>query len=137
MLHKIAFGSVTMVIGTLYVFFGAVTEQPDDLKRASTLAFTTFVMFQMFNAINCRNYSKSVFEIGWFSNMYLIAACGGSIIMQIFVVYLPFLQYIFETVSLTSSELMYAILVSSSVFLMDEIWKWYGRKHNAININAL
>ena len=40
------------------------------------MAFTTFVMFQMFNALNCRNNSKSILELGFFTNKYFLLACG-------------------------------------------------------------
>jgi hypothetical protein len=43
--------------------------------------------------------------------------------MQILVLYVPFLQYIFETVPLTLSELVYSTLVASVVLILDELWK--------------
>jgi Ca2+-transporting ATPase len=85
MIHKVAVGSVMMLVGTLYVFFGAI-QVGQDPHYATTMAFTTFVMFQMFNALNCRNNNKSVFELGFFTNQYFLIAIGGSIIMQIFVI---------------------------------------------------
>jgi hypothetical protein len=47
-------------IGTLYVF---VSEMKDGgvSKRDTTMTFTTFVMFDMFNALCCRHNSRPVF----------------------------------------------------------------------------
>ena len=52
-----------IVVGTLFVFWyeladGVVTD------RDTTMTFTTFVMFDMFNALSCRSQEKSVFQIG-------------------------------------------------------------------------
>jgi Ca2+-transporting ATPase len=57
MITKIAIGSVIMLVGTLSMFFNALEEtstEDGENRRATTIAFTTFVMFQMFNALNCR-----------------------------------------------------------------------------------
>ena len=59
---------------------------------------------------------KEKIEIDWFF-------LGGSVVMQIFVLYVPFLQYIFETVPLTLPELVYSTLVASVVLILDELWK--------------
>jgi Ca2+-transporting ATPase len=55
-----------MVIGTLFVFFHALEDGVEEQRYATTLAFTTFVMFQMFNALNCRSATQSVMAIGFF-----------------------------------------------------------------------
>jgi len=130
MIIKIVLGSLTMLIGTLFVFFGALekqeeseTESATEDHRATTMAFTTFVMFQMFNALNCRSVTQSVFNIGLWTNKYFLFAIGGSVVMQFLVIQVPFLQYIFETVSLSLGDLVYITAVASTVFLWDELAK--------------
>jgi Ca2+-transporting ATPase len=51
-------------------------------------------------------------------------AVGGSVLMQFFVVQVPFLQYIFETEPLGFLDFVKIIAVSSIVFLLDEFWKY-------------
>jgi len=127
MIVKVASGSIVMALGTLWMFFKSLEmSDPEDKKHlhATTMAFSTFVMFQMFNALNCRSAEQSVFKIGFFLNKYFIAAIGGSILMQLFVLNIPFLQYIFETTYLTGGDLLVVIAVSSSVFIIDEVCKF-------------
>lgn len=131
MIIKIVFGSLIMLYGTLSIFFHYISQETNNniivkefsIRKPSTIAFTTFVMFQMFNALNCRSSQNSVFRIGLFSNKYFLLAIGGSILMQLFVIYIPFLQYIFETTSLSLEELFSTIIVSSTVFILDEVLK--------------
>ena len=129
MMVKILVGAVTMTFGTLYTFFSSLeftsveSLDKEDIHHATTLAFTTFVLFQMFNAFNCRSSTSSVFHIGPFTNKYLLMAVGASILGQLLVIYVPFLQYIFETNSLSMSDLMFSIAVSSTIFIIDEVWK--------------
>lgn len=77
----------------------------------------------MFNALACRSARKSIFSIGLFSNRMFNFAVGGSILSQLLVIYTPFLQAIFQTEPLSLYDLSKIILVSSSVFIVDEIKK--------------
>ncbi len=123
MVSKISSAALIMVIGTLGIFFWELNNGSGHLERSMTLAFTGFVMFQMFNALNCRSEDKSIFHIGFFSNKWVLIAIAGSILMQLGVIYVPFLQFIFDTVALSLKDLVYVTLVASSVFIFDEVWK--------------
>lgn len=59
-------GALIMNLGTLVVFFNSLVENDPEQRYATTLAFTTFVMFQMFNALNCRSATQSVTSLGIF-----------------------------------------------------------------------
>jgi Ca2+-transporting ATPase len=122
MVYSILFAALIMYVGTLALFKWQLSLGVNEHK-ARTMAFTLFVMFQMFNAFNCRSEEKSLFEIGIFSNKYVILAVAGSIIMQVGAVYLPILQNFFGTVVLNEKDWAVIILISSTVFLADEIRK--------------
>jgi Ca2+-transporting ATPase len=122
MISNIAVGAAIMIMGTLAVFFTEISKGVA-LERAVTMAFTTFVMFQMFNTLNCRSEEKSVFKLGLFSNRYVIFAIAASIAMQLAVIYLPVLSRMFGTTPLSAADLALVTLVSSSVFIVDEARK--------------
>lgn len=90
--------------------------------------FTTFVFFDMFNALSCRSEKKSVFELGFFSNQMFNFAVSGSIIGQMLVIYVPFLQNVFQTEALTLYDLGRILVVTSSVFWVDEARKWWRKR---------
>jgi Ca2+-transporting ATPase len=77
----------------------------------------------MFNALACRSEKQSIFSVGFFSNRMFNIAVGGSIVAQMFVVYVPFFQSIFQTEPLSLYELAKIVLVTSTVFWVDEIKK--------------
>ena len=129
--------AVLMVMGTLGTFYMELNDETDDpeynVKRASTISFTTFVMFQMFNAMNCRSATKSIFRIGFFQNKFFIFSVFGSMLMQLAAIYVPLLQMLFETVSLSVSDLLMSTLVASTVIVIDELRKHFYVKENRLS----
>ena len=63
------------------------------------MAFTTLMLFQMFNVLNARSDERSAFA-HLFTNGWLWGAIAGSLALQVLVVYVPFLQRAFGTVAL-------------------------------------
>jgi magnesium-transporting ATPase (P-type) len=91
------------------------------------MAFTTLMMFQMFNVLNQRSEDYSVFSIGFFSNKYLWLAMLLSIGLQVAVVHLPFMNSIFHTVPLGAMDWVYTIAISASVLIFGEIVKLFRK----------
>ena len=128
---------IIMMLGTLGIFYGGLTENgwsfgdaidenSNGYMYATTLAFTTIMLFQMFNVINCRNKEQSTISLDIFSNIKLIGAIIISVLLQLLVIYTPLAQY-FKTVPLSGMDWFYCILVSSSVLWFGEITKIFRR----------
>jgi Ca2+-transporting ATPase len=117
---------VIMAIGTLFVLDasmpGGFVHGSGDLKYAQTMAFTTLMLFQMFNVFNARSDEQSAFS-HLFTNAWLWAASGLSVGLQIAVVHVPFLQLAFGTVALTPGDWTRCVLVASSVLWLREAGK--------------
>jgi magnesium-transporting ATPase (P-type) len=64
----------------LLVFYQELAIDGTVSRRDRTMSFTTFVMFDMFNALSCRSDDKSVFEIGILSNKFFAYAVGASLV---------------------------------------------------------
>jgi Ca2+-transporting ATPase len=126
----IAFVGVVMAVGTLYVLDaslpGGLVEGSGDLPSAQTMAFTTLMLFQMFNVLNARSDERSAFT-GLFTNVWLWAALLGSVALQFLVVYQPFLQRAFGTVGLTARDWWLCVAVASSVLWLRELTKLVAR----------
>ena len=99
-------------------------------KRDTTLTFTAFVMFDMFNALTCRSEAKSVLfgEIKIFGNKMFNYAVAGSLFGQLCVVYFPPLQRVFQTEGLGLMDLLWLICIASTVFWVDEARKWWEKR---------
>ena len=94
-------------------------------SRDRTMTFTTFVMFDMFNALACRHNSRPIFELNWNSNKAFLLAMAFSLIGQLVVLYFPPLQKVFRTVGLSFTDLIFVIVLSSSMLVLDTIRKKY------------
>ena len=92
--------------------------------RDQTLGFTTMTMFQVFNSLNCRSRTKSVFKIGFFTNKYLFATIATSVSLQFPATALPVFQDALHTVPLSNWDWLTIALVSRSVFIADEYRKF-------------
>jgi len=62
---NVIYVSAFMAIGTLAIF----NFNTQNVIRAQTLAFVTMAFFQIFNSLNCRSQTKSIFKLG-ISNTY-------------------------------------------------------------------
>ena len=74
-----------------------------DEAYSRTMAFTTLMMFQLFDVYNCRSRRRSAF-MGFLENKWLLAAVAFSLGTHILVVYVPFLQTAFHTVPLSLAD---------------------------------
>ena len=92
------------------------------IQYAHTMAFTTLVFFSLFAVFCARSDERSAFA-NLFSNGWLWGAVGLSILLQIAVVYVPFLQKAFSTVALSMSDWARCLLVGSSVLWITEVTK--------------
>jgi Ca2+-transporting ATPase len=126
MWRGIVFVGVIMAAGTLFVLDaslpGGFVEGSGDLRFAQTMAFTTLMLFQLFNVINARSDERSAF-VHLFTNRWLWAAIAGSLLLQVFVVYVPFLQRAFGTIGLGAEDWIVCATVASSVLWLREASK--------------
>ncbi|KAH6651077.1 hypothetical protein F5144DRAFT_524736 [Chaetomium tenue] len=120
-----------IMAGTMLVYTREMLDDGEVTRRDTTMTFTCFVLFDMFNALTCRSESKSVLrgEVGLFSNLLFNWAVAGSLMGQLAVVYLPWLQEVFQTEGLGFRDLLGLLMLCSSVFWADEVRKWlrYGK----------
>jgi Ca2+-transporting ATPase len=101
---------------------GGLIEGSGSLRYGQTMAFTTLMLFQIFNVFNARSDERSAF-VGLFSNHWLWGAVLLSILLQVGVIYIPFLQKAFSTVSLSLGDWLYCAAVASSVLWLRELSK--------------
>jgi P-type Ca2+ transporter type 2C len=131
----ILFVGAIMAVGTLYVLDasmpGGLVEGTGSLRYAQTMAFTTLMLFQMFNVFNARSDRESAFR-GLLGNWWLLAALALSVALQLLVVYAPFLQRAFSTEALTAPDWLRCTAIASSVLWLREIEKAFTRRRRTV-----
>jgi Ca2+-transporting ATPase len=130
MWFDIAFVGVIMAVGTLAVLDaslpGGRIAGTGDLTYARTMTFTTLMLFQLFNVFNARSDEQSAFR-GLWSNPWLWGAVGLSLGLHMLVIYVPFLQQAFSTVTMSASDWLLCTAVASSVLWLRELVKLFTR----------
>ncbi|XP_049660522.1 calcium-transporting ATPase type 2C member 2 isoform X2 [Accipiter gentilis] len=119
---KIFMSAIIIISGTLFVFW---KENPKSgiTPRTTTMTFTCFVFFDLFNALTCRSQTKLILEIGFFRNRMFLYSVLGSFLGQLAVIYIPPLQKVFQTENLGVLDLLFLTGLASSVFLVSEFIK--------------
>lgn len=125
LLQRVLTSAAIIMFGTLVIYIREMSLDHTVSARDTTMTFTCFVFFDMFNALTCRSEGKSVLrgELSLTGNHMFNIAVGGSLLGQMAVVYVPFLQRIFQTEGLSAKDLFILIILTSTVFWVDE-----GRK---------
>ncbi len=97
---------------------------PDEVvKNARTLAFMVLVFAQLFYSLGLRNMKKSIFEVGVFSNKYLIGAIVLGILLQILVLFVPLLRDSFKLHMLDRKGWIMAALLGLLPLIAHELYK--------------
>jgi Ca2+-transporting ATPase len=122
----IVFVGAIMAVGTLLVLDaslpGGLINGSGTMRYAQTMAFTTLLFFSLFTVFNARSDEHSAFR-GLFSNGWLWGAVVLSLALQAAVIYIPFLQRAFSTVSLSATDWLRCAAVGSSVLWLRELSK--------------
>jgi len=101
---------------------------PDNtVEYARTMAFMVLVMCQLFFTFAVRSSSKSIFQIGIFSNKYLIVSVVLGILLQLIVIGIPFMQRAFHLQMLDWRGWLIAISLGLVPLFINEIVKLFIR----------
>lgn len=133
LLFKIALDALVMTLGSLFIYHRWLNT---GTEIAQTMVLVCLAMFQWFNAWNCRSERYSIAQKGFASNRWLIGATCLVIVLQIAVIYVPFLQVVFKTVPLSIYQWLEAGLISSSILAVEECRKAMSRLFKSKTIDA-
>jgi len=109
-------------------------EYKNDLfDYAQTMTFGVFIVYQLFNVMNCRSNRESAFKLGLFSNKWINVAFMLSLGLLLFFVQLaeatiPFTSLaigsLMTTTPLSSTDWVIIFAVAGSVFVIEEFRKF-------------
>jgi magnesium-transporting ATPase (P-type) len=97
------------------------------IDEARTMAFTTLVLAQLFNCFNARSDRESAFS-GLFTNRWLWGAIALSLLLQVAVVELAFMNDAFSTTPLDLGDWGICVALASVVLWADELRKLAARQ---------
>jgi Ca2+-transporting ATPase len=112
--------------------------------KAQTMAFSVFVLFQLFNVLNCRSTNRSIFELGLFNNKAITISFAISATFLLFLVQGSLLSIpligiqigdLLAVVPLELKDWAIIFATASSVFFFDEVRKRIMRSQKPSKLN--
>jgi len=127
-----------LTLTTLAVYLWALSTYGPGAE-STTLAFVVLAATQVAQALNCRSEERSAIELGLFSNKYGLAATATVVFSLLFAVYVPPLQLVLKTTSLTIVDWLVIAAASMSPVAIVEGVKYirthassYGRRMSRV-----
>lgn len=96
-------------------------------ETATTMAFATLGFIQLFHSFNARTIEDSVFRLGPFSNPWLLGSFVVSAVLQLAVIFLPFLNGLFRVVPLTAVQWLTVLAIAFAIIPAVEVVKLIQR----------
>ncbi|VBB07958.1 p-type atpase phosphorylation site [Lucifera butyrica] len=125
---KIVSRGLQIGFSTLLVFALTYFYQ-NDLSLARTMALCTLVFCQLFHVFDCRSEIFTIFEIGFWSNKYLLMAVLCSACMQLAIIYQPFLREVFATAPMSLFDWLMVLTVAGWTFILSGLKYLVLRRH--------
>ncbi len=112
---------------SLLAFVLVYFVEKEGIERARTASFIVLACSQLFHSFNCRSNHDSIFTLGFMTNKNLVYATLLSFVLQMAVVYIPFLQSVFNTQALGWLDWVMVLIISSFPLWAMEIIKLIRR----------
>ncbi len=127
MWERTALVGIIMAAGALMMFRWQL-DRDGSLLAAQSVALTTLVVFNIFQAGNARTENRSLFTINPFANPFLFWATLGAVVLHVGALYLPPTQYVLGIEPISGGAWIRAIIVASSVLVAVEAHKAVRRR---------
>ena len=126
--------AITSVV--LTAFYVGLSWDPSHLALAQTMAFVTLSASELARAYTARSERASLFRLGVFTNKFMQYAVLLSVVLLLSVVYVPFLQPVFNTVPLGTREWMVVLplllVPSVAAEVTKAVWRLVTRQRPAV-----
>lgn len=114
LLGKIVFRGILIGLITLGCFT-TILRMGGSVDTARTCALLSLVMSQLIHVFECKSENGNIFTVPYFNNIKLILAVLISCLVIFSAIYIPMLQIVFSTVSLSSKEVLVSLAFSYAI----------------------
>ncbi len=117
-------GRILLVGGLLliasFALFQWELKRGATIEQARTVAVNVFVVMELFYLFNCRSLTQSVFQLGFFSNMWVFGGAALMLLVQMTYTYVPVMNRLFQSAAIDSGAWGRIILAGIIAFLIVE-----------------
>lgn len=122
-----AIALVGVVIGTVTLGVFRYELSSDTLDHARTVAFSSLVFAQVFNAFGARSFTRTFLEVGSFTNLRLVAVVVSTALLQVGLMALPLTQRLFGLGSFSWRVLLISVVAGLVPITLVELAKLVRR----------
>src|SRR3989338_5693708 len=112
-----------LLVAGVYGLFELELSRGASIEEARSAATTMLVMGELFYLFNCRSLTKSVFEIGFFSNAWILWGIVVMLLAQVLFIHAPAMNKLFHSTPMTINAWLCAIGVSIAIYVIVEAEK--------------
>ncbi len=123
LLGRILLVGALLLIGSFALFQWELARGAD-IKQARTVAVNVFVIMELFYLFNCRSLTKSVFQLGFFTNMWVFGGVAIMLLVQITYTYLPVMNRLFQSAPIDLGAWVRIVAAGLLAYLIVETEKW-------------
>ncbi len=123
LIPKILVTGVILAVASLAIQWWAV-QKGYDVQMQRSMVFTTLCFVQLGNVLSVRSAYEFIISRKIFANKAIWGAVVLTVILQLLLLYVPFLQPIFKTVAIPSQAMLAILLVTVVCVLLIELLKF-------------
>ena len=119
-----------LMLGAAFWVFAWEQRVGATLTEARTAAVNVFVMIELFYLFNCRSLKKTIFQLGFLSNLWVLGGAASMFLLQIAYTYLPVMNRLFQSAPIDLAVWGRITAAGVLVFVIIEIEKWFWGKNS-------
>ncbi len=123
-----------LMLGAAFWLFAWQLSAAATIAEARTAAVNVFVVIELFYLFNCRSLEKSVFQLGFGSNPWVIGGAAAMFLLQLGYTYLPFMNRLFQSAPIDSIAWGRVFAAGTTIFFVIELEKMLWRKREVTQI---
>ncbi len=129
LINRIILVGLLLLIFT-FMLFKIELDRGLTIEKARTVAVNAFVVIELCYLFNCRSLTKSIFQVGLFSNLWVIGGAALMFIVQLLYTYLPVMNYLFRSSPISLRSWLYIFMAGLASSLIVEGEKWFRQTCN-------
>jgi Ca2+-transporting ATPase len=129
LIQRILLTGTLMAVASIFIQWWTI-KQGYNVRTQQTAVFTTLCFVQLGNALSVRSVYHSIFSTGLFANRGMWGAIILTVILQLLIVYVPFLHNIFKTASLPVNIMGTILVVTLVCVLLIELLKYLNKNQH-------
>ncbi len=133
LIGRILLVSGVLLVGAFGSFEWAVGQGYSD-AFARTVSVNVFVMVELFYLFNCRSLTKSMFELGVFSNRWIGVGVASMIMLQLAFTYVPLMNHVFHSEPIGWDAWWRILLTGVATYLIVGFEKWVRRERQSRSV---